>query len=60
MVLAHLDQRFEGVDLFEPADFLRMLRLFGVYDVGIDEQGQPLTPPPHMLAAEHAFNLTAP
>lgn len=60
MVLAHLDQRFEGIDLFEPADFLRMLRLFGVYDVGRDEQGNPLVPPPHMLAAEHAFNVTAP
>ena len=61
MVLAHLDdQRFKGVDLFEPADFLRMLRLFGLYDVGRDGDGQPLVPPPHMLAAEAAYNAQAP
>jgi 3-hydroxyacyl-[acyl-carrier-protein] dehydratase len=61
MVLAHLDDaRFAGVDLFEPGDFLRLLRLYGVYDVGIDEDGQPLTPPEHMLAAESAYDADAP
>lgn len=61
MVLAHLDDaRFKGVDLFEPADFLRMLRLFGLYDVARDADGQPLSPPPHMLAAEEAYNALAP
>ncbi len=29
LVFAHLDQRFEGVDLFYPADFLAILRLAG-------------------------------
>lgn len=61
MVLAHLDDaRFSGVDLFEPGDFLRLLRLYGVYDVGIDEAGNPLVPPAHMLAAEAAYDADAP
>ena len=34
IVFAHLDNRFEGVDLFMPADFLRMMRMLGLFDVG--------------------------
>ncbi|HTN75053.1 MAG TPA: 3-hydroxyacyl-ACP dehydratase FabZ family protein [Pirellulaceae bacterium] len=61
MVFAHLDeQRFSGVDLFEPADFLRMLRLFGLFDVGVDAAGERLYPPQHMLTAEAAYNAKAP
>ena len=61
MVLAHLDDaRFHNVDLFEPGDFLRMMRLYGLYDVGVDENGQPLQPPEHMLAAEAAYDADAP
>ena len=60
-VLAHLDdERFNGVELFEPADFLVALRLYGVYDVARDEHGQPLMPPAHMLAAEAAYAADAP
>jgi len=54
IVFAHLDDRFEGVDLFRPADFLRMLRMLGVYDVGRTPDGKPLAVPPHMLEAEQA------
>jgi 3-hydroxyacyl-[acyl-carrier-protein] dehydratase len=61
MVLAHLDDaRFQNVDLFEPGDFLRMMRLYGLYDIGVDQQGQPLVPPAHMLAAEAAYDADAP
>jgi 3-hydroxyacyl-[acyl-carrier-protein] dehydratase len=61
MVLAHLDDaRFKGVDLFEPGEFLRLMRLYGVYIVGRDEQGRPLVPPEHMLAAEAKMDADAP
>lgn len=54
LVFAHLDQRFAGVDLFYPADFLALLRLLQLYDVGRDAAGQPLQVPPHLLEAELA------
>jgi 3-hydroxyacyl-[acyl-carrier-protein] dehydratase len=56
LMFAHLDARFEGVDLFHDADFLAILRLLGVYDVGCDRTGQPLVVPPHLLTAEAAAN----
>jgi len=52
LIFAHLDSRFEGVDLFEPSDFLRMLRLLRIYDVGRAADGQPLQVPEHLLEAE--------
>jgi hypothetical protein len=36
------------------------LRLYGAYDIGTDEHGQPLVPPEHMLASEAAYNADAP
>jgi 3-hydroxyacyl-[acyl-carrier-protein] dehydratase len=56
LVFAHLDERFEGVDLFHPADFLAILRLLGVYDVGRKPDGTPLVVPPYLLEAEIAAN----
>lgn len=56
LVFAHLDDRFAGVQLFEPADFLVMLRLFQLYTVGRKQDGSPLDIPPHMLEAERAAN----
>ncbi|MCA9124311.1 MAG: beta-hydroxyacyl-ACP dehydratase [Planctomycetaceae bacterium] len=52
LVFAHLDDRFQGVDLFEPADFLRMLRLLRLFEVGRTESGEPLKIPDHLLNAE--------
>ena len=52
IMFAFLDQRFEGVELFRPADFLAILRLLGVYDVGRKPDGTPLEVPPHLLEAE--------
>jgi len=52
LVFAHLDDRFHGVDLFEPADFLRMLRLLRLYDVGHAPDGSPLQIPKHLAEAE--------
>jgi 3-hydroxyacyl-[acyl-carrier-protein] dehydratase len=39
-------------ELFEPAGFMRLLRIFGLYDVGVDGEGTPLKIPPRLLAAE--------
>ena len=53
LMFAHLDdQNFQGVEQFEPSEMLRWMRLLGLYDVGKDEQGQPLQPPQRMLDAE--------
>ncbi|MBC8352000.1 MAG: beta-hydroxyacyl-ACP dehydratase [Planctomycetes bacterium] len=52
MVFAHLDDRFQGVDLFEPAEFLRMLRLLRMFDVGRTETGEKIKIPEHLLHAE--------
>jgi len=51
LMFAHLDDRFQGVDLFEPAAFLGMLRQLGVFAVGRKADGSPLDVPPHMLQA---------
>jgi len=52
LVFAHLDERFLGVDQFEPADFLRLLRLLRIYEVGRTESDEPLKIPDHLLQAE--------
>lgn len=51
LMFAHLDDRFPE-NLFEPANFLRMLRLFDLYKVGKSPDGKPLTIPAHLLEAE--------
>jgi 3-hydroxyacyl-[acyl-carrier-protein] dehydratase len=60
IVFAHLDDRFPGVDLFEPADFLRMLRTFRLYEVGRTRDGKRLEVPPHLLEAERAASAGDP
>jgi len=52
LMFAQLDERFAGVEQFVPVDLLRMLRLLRLYDVGVDQDGRPLTVPPHLAAAE--------
>ncbi|WP_254508699.1 beta-hydroxyacyl-ACP dehydratase [Anatilimnocola floriformis] len=54
MMFAFLDDRFPKGPLFDPGDFLVMLRSFHLYDVGVDENGQPITPPQSYLDAERA------
>ncbi len=48
------DDRFENVELFEPADFCRMIRLLKLFEVGVDEDGTPVKIPQYMLDAELA------
>ena len=56
LIFAHLDDtRFKDVDLFEPTDFLRMLRMLRLYDVGVDADGQRLQIPDHLVAAEQEY-----
>ena len=53
LFFAHLDHRIEE-QLFEPADFLRMLRILRLYEVGRNSDGTPLEIPQRLLEAEHA------
>ncbi len=50
IVFAHLNDPSLG-SLFDPATFLRMMRLLGAYDVGRAADGSPLQPPRSLLEA---------
>ncbi len=50
IVFAHLNDPSLG-SLFDPATFLRMMRLLGAYDVGHAADGSPLQPPRCLLEA---------
>ena len=49
------DERFENVELFEPAQFCRMIRLLRLFEVGVNPDGSPVQVPVHMVEAEKAF-----
>ena len=49
------DERFEGVQLFEPAEFCRLLRLLRLFEVGVNPDGSKIEIPQHMIEAEQAF-----
>ncbi|MCH7858928.1 MAG: beta-hydroxyacyl-ACP dehydratase [Candidatus Marinimicrobia bacterium] len=42
LVFAHLDEEYLGKELFEPGDLLKMMRIFGAFDVGRAADGSPL------------------
>ena len=52
LMFAFLDDRFPSGPLFEPVDFVAMLRRFHMYDVGRTADGQPLELPPFYAEAE--------
>lgn len=52
LFFAHLDRRKEASPLFEPADFLRMLRTFRIFNVAQDADGNRLEIPAYLLDAE--------
>ncbi len=60
IVFAHLDDRFAGVELFDPAMFLGNLRSYGLFDVGKNADGSPLQVPSYMLAAENRLAAADP
>jgi 3-hydroxyacyl-[acyl-carrier-protein] dehydratase len=55
LMFAWLDDRFNGVELFEPAQLCHMLRNLRVFEVGRHEDGSPISVPQYMLDAEQQF-----
>jgi len=49
---AFLDNSFGEKALFEPEDLLRTLRILKLFDVAVDQNGNRIYPPEHMLEAE--------
>ena len=49
---AFLDERFGATALFPPEDLLRTLRILKLFDVAVDQNGNRIHPPQHMLEAE--------
>jgi 3-hydroxyacyl-[acyl-carrier-protein] dehydratase len=54
LMFAFLDDRFPSGPLFEPVDFVAMLRGFHMYDVGRTKDGHPLELPAFYAEAERA------
>jgi 3-hydroxyacyl-[acyl-carrier-protein] dehydratase len=52
LMFAFLDDRFPSGPLFEPVEFVAMLRAFHIYDVGRTPEGQPLELPKFYADAE--------
>jgi len=52
LMFAFLDERFPSGPLFEPVDFVAMLRAFHMYDVGRTREGQPIELPAFYAEAE--------
>ncbi len=48
MYFVHIDENFAGKSLFEPAGFLSLIRVLGVFAVGRKQDGTPLRVPDHM------------
>jgi 3-hydroxyacyl-[acyl-carrier-protein] dehydratase len=53
-MFAFLDERFPSGPLFEPVDFVAMVRGFYMYDVGRTPEGQPIEQPAFYADAERA------
>jgi 3-hydroxyacyl-[acyl-carrier-protein] dehydratase len=54
LMFAFLDERFPSGPLFEPVDFVAMVRGFYMYDVGRTPEGQPIELPAFYADAERA------
>ncbi len=52
LYFAYFDNRDVQRGQFIPGDFMRMLRIFKLFDVGVDADGQPLKIPAAMLESE--------
>ena len=53
LTFAYIDNTVTETEFFEPVDFLRMLRIFRLFDVAVKQDGSPIYPPPHLLEAEN-------
>ncbi len=45
LVFAHLGEEFAGKELYGPDDLFDLFRVFGVYDIGIKEDGSRIVDP---------------
>ena len=52
LTFAHVSSDVTDIEFFEPHVFLRMLRIYRTFDVGVDKEGNPLKIPEHLLKAE--------
>ncbi len=53
LTFAHVDLSVRGPgSFFVPSDFLRMLRIFRLFDVGVNPNGEPIQIPQHLLDEE--------
>ncbi len=52
LVFAHLIGEHEGRELFKPVEFLTLLRVFRLFDVGVNPDGSPIEIPKRLLEAE--------
>ena len=48
------EERFKDLQLFEPAEFCRMIRILRTFEVGRNPDGSPIQVPQHMADAEKA------
>ena len=49
MVFAHLDERFQDGSLFEPEDFLQLLKVMDMFKVGVHPDGTPIKIPDDLV-----------
>jgi len=59
-MFAFLDDRFPPGPLFEPVDFVAMIRAFAMYDVGVTPEGKPIELPPFYAQAEREAKQSYP
>lgn len=52
LYFAFFDNRNLQREQFVPAEFMRMMRVFRLFDVGVDSEGQPIRIPKRLLDAE--------
>jgi 3-hydroxyacyl-[acyl-carrier-protein] dehydratase len=60
LVFAHLNGDHSQRTLFQPEDYLRMMRMLGAYEVGRAADGGPLVEPASLVAASQAKPGAAP
>jgi 3-hydroxyacyl-[acyl-carrier-protein] dehydratase len=57
LYFVHIDENFAGKSLFEPAAFLSLIRVLGVFAVGRAADGSPLQVPEHMVHLDREIRV---
>ncbi len=55
LFFAELDERFDGIELFEPLELVQWLRCLQLFEVGRNPDGTPIHVPDHMIQAERSL-----